>query len=51
MPAIIAEAMTVKVPRDLGPGFVRVLRGTKRSNIVPVNIYPYRPAPAKEAEK
>jgi len=46
--AITDEAITVKVPRDLGPGFVRVLRGGKRSNIVPVNVYPYRPAPEKK---
>ena len=53
--SITAEAITVKVPRDLGPGFVRVLRpgadgkaARKRSNIVPLNVYAYRPAP-KEA--
>ncbi|MFY9234727.1 MAG: hypothetical protein WAO58_09740 [Fimbriimonadaceae bacterium] len=33
--------LRVAIPRNLGPGFIRVLRGSKtRSNIVPVNFYP-----------
>jgi hypothetical protein len=28
------------VPRDAGPGFIRLWRGSLRSNIVPVNFYP-----------
>ena len=39
-PEVLSEAeLRVEVPRDLGPGFIRVLDGKLRSNIVPVNFY------------
>jgi hypothetical protein len=31
--------LVVVVPQDQGPGFMRVLRGKLRSNIVPINLY------------
>jgi hypothetical protein len=36
--------IAVTVPRDLGPGYVRVWRGDKKSNAVPLNLYAERPA-------
>jgi hypothetical protein len=34
-----ANKLTVTVPQDQGPGFLRVRRGKLQSNIVPINIY------------
>jgi len=36
-----------KVPQDAGPGFIRLWRGSLRSNIVPVNFYPASAATEK----
>jgi hypothetical protein len=32
--------LVVTVPREQGPGFMRVRRGKLRSDIVPINVYP-----------
>lgn len=36
------ERGRMTVPRDVGPGFLRLYRGALRSNIVPINVYPKR---------
>lgn len=36
---LVGGKLKVKVPADLGPGYIRVWRGKLRSNVVPVNFY------------
>jgi hypothetical protein len=38
-PELVNGTLKVAVPTNLGPGFIRVLRGKLRSNVVPVNFY------------
>lgn len=33
-------AVTVRVPKEIGPGFIRARRGDLKGNAVPVNFYP-----------
>ncbi len=37
------EELVVTVPRDLGPGYVRVVRGDRHSNAVAINVYEHTP--------
>jgi hypothetical protein len=37
---LVEDRLEVTVPPDMGPGYVRVWRGGRRSNVVPVNFYP-----------
>jgi hypothetical protein len=39
-PEQVDGKLRVTVPSDLGPGYLRVWRGTRKSNVVPVNFYP-----------
>jgi hypothetical protein len=38
-PELVGEKLRVKVPSELGPGYVRIWRGGLKSNVVPVNFY------------
>ncbi|MFW5697575.1 MAG: hypothetical protein ACOCX1_03335, partial [Fimbriimonadaceae bacterium] len=38
--AVTSDVITVRIPDNMGPGFIRVRQGELRSNIVPFNVYP-----------
>jgi hypothetical protein len=35
-----SDSISVRIPENMGPGFIRIRQGDLRSNIVPFNVYP-----------